>query len=523
MKLAERLDLRLACKRVKEDFRDKCYIDHPYEIVLIETDLYNWLDSLREKIAANEYNPSRTKIIDIPKPNWHLRPGNILTIEDNVIYSALLLDGIEKVKDNIGWSSKTKRFSSILKENQNGSKWFEFELDMWMKFRDESSKLIEQGYTHVLFADISAFFENIDIQRLMYDLESFGIPTDNRELLSKCLNRWAEPKGRGIPQAFRPSNILAEVYSNMIDKRLSYEGITYLRYVDDVRIFCETKMDAVKSLHLLTRLYREKGLNLQTAKSYIKDGKDAIDEINGISDIISELRGKIIKEIQESLELENPYGTPSELRYLIETRKIKVNLIVLIKAFEKYFLSKAAIKFDKSLFHYIINRLGALRNPKAVEYCLDQILTRPQETKFILDYFSNLHSHYSDIAECLAFLLKNKSIIYEYQKILFVKWFWDNKIYSAAVLNAVRSLAGRTDLLQNTKDYCIAYLGKYGDPTDLDLIETFYEVSVNPVSKATIIYSLRKMPKSRRNSIYGRAQGDGYYVDLAIKLARAHS
>nr|QNO55885.1 hypothetical protein FMLIDMBJ_00033 [Methanosarcinales archaeon ANME-1 ERB7] len=104
-----------------------------------------------------------------------------------------------------------------------------------------------------------------------------------------------------------------------------------------------------------------------------------------------------------------------------------------------------------------------------------------------------------------------------------MKWFWDNKIYSAAVLNAVRSLAGRTDLLQNTKDYCIAYLGKYGDPTDLDLIETFYEVSVNPVSKATIIYSLRKMPKRRRNSIYGRAQGDGYYVDLAIKLARAHS
>ena len=102
MELAERLDLKLAWKRVKEDLKDQSFIDHPYVIVLIESDLDNWLDALREKIAADEYNPRRSGIIDIPKPNWHLRPGNILTIEDNVIYSALLLDSIEKIKEGVG-------------------------------------------------------------------------------------------------------------------------------------------------------------------------------------------------------------------------------------------------------------------------------------------------------------------------------------------------------------------------------------------------------------------------------------
>ena len=523
MELAERLYLKLAWKRVKEDLKDQSFIDHPYEIILIESDLDNWLESLREKIAANEYNPNRSKIIDIPKSNWHLRPGNILTIEDNVIYSALLLDSFEKIKEGVGWSSMTTRFSSILKENKNGNVWFEFELDGWTKFREESLKLIKQGYKHALFTDISAFFENIDIQRLIYDLETLEVPKDNRELLSKCLNRWAEPRGRGIPQAFRTSNILAEVYLNMIDKRMSSEGVIHLRFVDDVRIFCKNESNAVKSLHLLTRLYREKGLNLQTAKTHIRDEKDAINEISGVSHIISKLRGEIIKEIQESLELENPYSTPYELRYLIETKKIEIDLRVLIEAFEKYFLSKDAIKFDKSLFHFIINRLGASRNSKAVEYCLDPLSKRPEETKFILDYFSNLPRYYGDIAERLAILLNESLIIYEYQKILFIKWLWSEKISSDLVLRVIRNLVWRTDLFQNTKDYCIAYLGDYGDSTDLDLIESFYEDSVNPVSKATIMYSLKKMPKSRRNSIYGRAQGDGYYVDLAIKSARAHS
>ena len=304
---------------------------------------------------------------------------------------------------------------------------------------------------------------------------------------------------------------------------MSSEGVIHLRFVDDVRIFCKNESNAVKSLHLLTKLYREKGLNLQTAKTHIRNGKDAINEISGVSHIISKLRGEIIKEIQENFELENPYGTPYELRYIIETKKMEIDLRVLIEAFEKYFLSNDAIKFDKSLYHFIINRLGASRNSKAVEYCLDLISKRPEETKFILDYFSTLPHHYGDIAERLAILLDDGLIIYEYQKILFIKWFWCEKISSDFVLRVIRNLVGRTDMFQNTKDYCIAYLGDYGDSTDLDLIETFYEDSVNPVFKATIMFSLKKMPKSRRNSIYGRAQGDGYYEDLAIKSARVQS
>lgn len=521
MDLAERLNLSLAWKRVKTDLKDVCWLDQPFELFLVESDLDNWLESLREKIATDTYNPSRCRIIDIPKPKWHLRPGGVLTLEDNVVYSAVLLDCIRKIEEGIGWSSNTIRFSNILKKDQDADKWCEFELNGWTKFREESLKAVDQEDSEcVLFSDIAAFYENIDLQRLISDLESLCIPKENRDLLSKCLNRWSEPRGRGIPQGFKPSDILAEIYLNSIDKRLKNEGIIHLRYVDDSRIFCEKRGDTIESLHSLTRLYREKGLNLQTAKSVIKIKQDAINEINGVSQIISELKDDIIKEIKENYWWDNPYGTPKELRTIIESEKIGIYLKALTEAFNKYFLSEG-YDFDKSLFHYIINRFGALRKPTAVAYSLKLILRYPEETKFVLDYFSYLPNPWKrKIAKFLSRFIERNWLTYEYQKFLIIKWIWKQDINLDPVLTTIRNLI-RKAKIDEIRNYCIAYLGEYGDSADLDLIESLYSEMVGDQSKTTIICSLKNMSQSRRNSIYGRARGDGYLVDLAIRWARS--
>ena len=117
MEFLKRLDFQLAWKRIKNDLRYSSFLDHPYEVDLIQSDIENWIESLKNKIENGLYNPSRSKIIDIPKPNWHIRPASLLTIEDSVIYSAILLDNIEKIKRGIEWSSNSRRFSQIMKDN----------------------------------------------------------------------------------------------------------------------------------------------------------------------------------------------------------------------------------------------------------------------------------------------------------------------------------------------------------------------------------------------------------------------
>jgi hypothetical protein len=74
--------------------------------------------------------------------------------------------------------------------------------------------LIDAGAAYVVMADITAFYENIDLGLLLSDL----IEAINQ--ISSCLNKWAQVQGRGIPQGQSPSDILAKLYLNSIDQTL---------------------------------------------------------------------------------------------------------------------------------------------------------------------------------------------------------------------------------------------------------------------------------------------------------------
>ena len=366
----------------------------------------------------------------------------------------------------------------------------------------------------MLITDISAFYENIDITRLISDLENFSIPSDNKQLLQSCLNRWAEPKSRGLVQGVSPSFILADVYLNSIDRGLINEGIRHLRYEDDIRIFCRTKTEAILALHTLIRLCRQKGLNLQTAKSKILNKSSAEYHITGVTKILSESNRKIVNKIKELGYIENPYGTPAEIERLANQGQI--NLQILEELFKKYHLSENS-KFDNSTFHFFINRLRALRSNTAVDYCLDLLLKNPEETPHIMKYFDNMKDDYIDIARRLCLYLKNGYIIGEYQYFKFLYWIYKHKIFTEDILSTFRELIKKSySIEQIIIDICVLYIGENGYLSDLDYIESLYERSDNPIRKATIIYGIRKLPKSRRNFMYSRAKGDHDWVKLAV-------
>ena len=116
--------------------------------------------------------------------------------------------------------------------------------------------------------------------------------------MNDYLNAWAPGKQKGIPQGYTTSSILAEVYLDSIDKNLEREGIEHTRYVDDMRIFCESHSECVNALHLLTRSLREKELNIQTAKSDIHNKDEAINIIEGITPIIDGIDQKIKNKLK---------------------------------------------------------------------------------------------------------------------------------------------------------------------------------------------------------------------------------
>jgi hypothetical protein len=59
---------------------------------------------------------------------------------------------------------------------------------------------------------------------------------------------------------------------------------------------------------------------------------------------------------------------------------------VVREVFRENFLERVE-HFSKTLFHYLLNRLGAQQDEYAIDYCINQLKARPQETQPVLDYF----------------------------------------------------------------------------------------------------------------------------------------
>lgn len=508
--LYERLNLDLAWRRTKKDLRINGFFYHPFELELIEYHLDDWIATLQNKIYGG-YNPNNSEIIDVPKPNWHLRKGSILSLEDSVVYSSLILESINEIKNNIDWSSQSVRFSNDL-INNDGNTWINPQINGWSKFRDDSNDLIEEGYKIVLFTDISSFYDTIEIKRLMSNMASFGVERDTKELLTRCLQTWAHPKDIGIPQGFKPSDILSEVYLDSIDKRLDSDGFTHLRYNDDMRIFCESKDDAIDAMYHLTGLYREKGLNLQTAKSLILEAEEAIQKMNGHTQIIAEIKDSLTYNIDPSM---NPVETYEE------EEDDELDIDALTEAFYEYVQPNTSENFNSTVFHYVINRFASAEVDDAIEYCLDLIIEQPTETKYILDKYFSCMGDKNEIGIKLAQMLIDKKIRLHYQKFLILKWIWENEVYFPEIYRAIRQFIREEPIHYINLDYGLAYLGKYGEYDVYDFIYSYYTRVEKPISKATILISIKNMERGQRNVIYGPYTHDPF-LNLAIEYAKSN-
>lgn len=495
-----RLDFINAWFKVKKDigkgFWGETFVDEPYQISIIKNNFLDWFNSLVDKLDV--YEPQEAIEISVPKGNGKTRPGKVLSIEDQMIYSALIWDGIHEIRKTLKWSARTKRYSNILVNYKYTGSWTVFYMKSWKLFYNESLKLAGE-YEYILFTDIEGFYENINTDTLISELKEIGFKKDTLELLKRSLYKWSGSVNRGLTQGYMPSNILAEIYLNSIDKELDKKGIKHIRNVDDFRIACKSKSEASETLSILRKLCLEKGLKLKDSKTFILRKNDALNKIKGISPIIEGIDGRIKEKLVDIGSgyrgIKNPIKDDLSQKELWET-------------FKDFFIDNS--QFDRSLFHYMANRI---HEPHLVEYCQFLITERPEETRYIFIHFDNLLKEgydLTDVAENLAFILLTDVPdikVYEYQKYLFVKWICENKIVSQDLLNIVRHLLPQKFKIKNIKNYAIAYLGDNGEQNDILHLKDMQKQIDDPFTVELISYvtksSMRRVENRSRGSVSG--------------------
>ena len=510
-------DLTLAWKRLKGDRRDRCFITHPYLIELIEQDLDGWLSSVAE-ILSQDYRPSPAAVCHEPKPGWLLRPGTHLRIKDELVYTALAGRLYPKIEGALRWSQGRPDTSYLLNQEPAGVEWVRSGFRAWNDFRQKSLEAARKT-EFVVVIDIAAFYENVDIGRLVSDVRHIGASKEEIDLLATCLNRWAEPRGKGIPQGYTASDILAKLYLNPLDQAIKNEGFDHLRYVDDIRVFCTDLQEAKSALRLVIERLRLRGLNVQSAKTEILRVDKAITEIDGVTPVIRSIASELADELRMYAAEAGYTVSLRELAQIVSQNEESPSADLLETAFRSYFPEASAEAFDRTLFHYLLTRLGILRSREAVSYCFDLLPRRPEETRFILKYLGDVGPAPHEIEAVLRFTCSREAF-YDFQIYEILKFIHDQGIEHPLLLPLARELIQDRNRPLWLRSYALALVGENGVTSDLEHIESLYSTAENDIERADIICALRRYELVRRNAFLGRAARDGEIEARSVRWVK---
>jgi len=219
-----------------------------------------YLRELHEQLRDGGYQPHPVKRVDIPKGDGTTRPLGIPTVKDRVVQAALKMV-IEPIFET---------------QFRPGSYGFRPGLGCKDGLR-EVDRLIKEGYTHVVDADLKGYFDSIPHERLMALVA--GSISDGRvlslielflkqDIMSETA-RWTP--AAGTPQGAVLSPLLANLYLHPLDLLMEEAGHHMVRYADDFVILCRTAAEADAALARVRTWVAANELTLHPTKTHVGD------------------------------------------------------------------------------------------------------------------------------------------------------------------------------------------------------------------------------------------------------------
>ncbi len=482
---------------VKEDIKNGLnFVRYPYEVELFESEREARLEKIKSDLEESRYVPQPCVIADVPKGKGAVRPGAILTIDDQIAYTLLLDSEYEKFRTELLPLQGVSDFAYQLQPNASSDKWYKHQFVCWDEFKDRSLDKLNQGFQFVVITDVTGCYENIDHNLLLADLRRIGVPSDKVTEIRKLLKKWSQVGTKGLPQGVSASHLLAKLYMSGVDIEMRNLGYEQIRFVDDIRVFCNSVSEAKKALMALTDILRKRGLNLQSAKSKILQVEEAKLEIVGKATVIDILHEKLRSEV-DFVEVE---GYPYAVEIQVNTGRPNAEQLDVIKqAFNDYFLSGNNNEFDKTLFHYLLNKLGNAGDELAISYCLDLLEKHPQETSYILKYFGKVSSR-SIVYSQLVVFMNSTNAVYDYQNYLISQWLFNESYQSTDFLDFMRSVAFDNNKPAYYRAIAKQVLGVLGEHHDLTRIRDSFTQASSAQEKEAVLCSLNRLEVRTRDS-----------------------
>src|SRR5215472_3482738 len=233
-----------------------------------------WLASLREELALKMYRPAPVRRVMIPKPGGGERPLGIPTIRDRVVQTAakLVLEPIfEADFEDSAYGYRPRRSGTDAVK--------------------EVHRLIRRGYTDVVDADLSKYFDTIPhaellkaVARRIVDRHVLWLiklwlkaPVEERDGEGRRRMTGGKQSKRGTPQGGVASPMLANLYMNRFLKhwRKTGRGEAFrahvISYADDFVIL--SRGHAADAMAWTKTVMTKLGLTLNEVKTKLRDAR----------------------------------------------------------------------------------------------------------------------------------------------------------------------------------------------------------------------------------------------------------
>ena len=141
----------------------------------------------------------------------------------------------------------------------------------------EVERLLKEGYTHVVDADITSYFDSIEWGRLIERISERISDGRVLELIEaflhqdivKGMERWTPIAG--TPQGAVISPLLANIYLHPLDGQIKQRGYRMVRYADDFVVLCRSAEQAQAALAEVKAWVEANGLSLNAEKTHVGD------------------------------------------------------------------------------------------------------------------------------------------------------------------------------------------------------------------------------------------------------------
>lgn len=445
----------------------------------------------------SQFPPGAHRRFIVPKDEVSYRQATQLDPQDSIILGAIAYQyglGIENRR-----RSRNQIFSYRFKPSK--SQGLYDSKSSWNDFWTAAARFGMKAES-VLYCDISDFYNQIYHHTVENQLTESGFSNQATKWVISLLESTTAGVSRGVPIGPHAAHLIAEASMIPIDNSMATSGLKFMRYADDIVVFCSSLRAAKQALSRLADILdKQQRLHLQRHKTKFFSKREFREYCEAMIEDrpISEDEDRLLAIVRKYAH-GNAYTTISYNQ--IKDKDWAALDGSLISDIIQEYIDKSPIDYIRLRWFY--RRLGQIGHPGAIDISLDNIDTLSPCFASICSYIASVQTispkKWKEVGSRLLKLLKLEEVkANEYFRLSILSLFSRNAHINhferlAKLYRGSDPFAKREILLAGKMNVAIDWLREFKEGFE----------SMDPWLKMAFLYCCREFPDDERKYFVNR-------------------